>query len=237
MSSGSRALASARSKRAGEAAQPPPAPIQTRNSNSSAIVNGQPEPGTKLSVSDAFALTTIRLSRLEMMFQKMNIESLGERIAEHEENVRIVDQQVFSSMTSRLDKLEKTVTTTAAAPAQQAPTMKSLSIQEVEEKVEQKTRDLIANIRTLQDELRSNKDMIYKLQSTIMDTNQKLVDLVLQKPATPVTPVTPVAPVVAELPVELPVEVASTEPTALSVDTPALDVSADVQVVVEQSSV
>ena len=233
MSSGSRALASARSKRAGEVA-PPPAPIQTRNSNASPIVNGQPEPGTKLSVSDAFALTTIRLSRLEMMFQKMNIESLGERIAEHEENVRIVDQQVFSSMTSRLDKLEKTVTTTAAAPAQQAPTVKSLSIQEVEDKVEQKTRDLIANIRTLQDELRTNKDMIYKLQSTIMDTNQKLVDLVLQKPVVAlVAPVAPVAPVVAEQPVE----VAPTEPTILSVDTPAVDVSADVQVAVEQSSV
>ena len=69
----------------------------------------------KLSVSDAIALVTLRLGRVEMFINAMpsleqiNSSCLEEHTANENENenTRIVDSSVFNNIVSRLDKIEK----------------------------------------------------------------------------------------------------------------------------------
>jgi hypothetical protein len=68
----------------------------------------------KLSVSDAFALVTLRLGRVESFINEMpSLEQLNSSCANETsssplgENDRVIDEAVFTSIVSRLDKIEK----------------------------------------------------------------------------------------------------------------------------------
>lgn len=110
--SSSRSIAAARQRRAGEAppvAQRGPATSinsqqafaqqQMQQGNPNQLPPQAPQvPVGKLSVGDAFALVTIRLGRIETIIQKLEAEGVigpnaqhGSDVAEHDENMRLVD--------------------------------------------------------------------------------------------------------------------------------------------------
>jgi hypothetical protein len=67
----------------------------------------------KLSVSDAIALTTIRLGRVESFINALppleqigRQSSTGENHIAYDDNIKVVDEAVFKSIVTRLDKLE-----------------------------------------------------------------------------------------------------------------------------------
>jgi len=128
--SGSRAIAAAINRRTNA----PSAGFQTNNAQQQAssrqreptrntrnVERGmqQPvaEPKTypKLSVSDAIALTTIRLGRVENFInalpplEQIGIQRTEENVSSLNENIKIVDEAVFKSIVLRLDKVESKI--------------------------------------------------------------------------------------------------------------------------------
>ena len=70
-------------------------------------------PFTKLTVSDAIGLTTIRLGRVEQWIidtEKANEENNGSSCSLLPENSKIIDSSVLTNFVSRLDSLEKRLT-------------------------------------------------------------------------------------------------------------------------------
>jgi len=71
----------------------------------------------KLSVSDAIALTTIRLGRVESFINALPpLEQIGRHSSAggdnhiaYDDNIKIVDEAVFKSIVTRLDKLESKI--------------------------------------------------------------------------------------------------------------------------------
>ena len=67
-----------------------------------------PVPITKLSVSDAIALVTLRLGRLEQFMLDVQAEGgISGQSVELPENTQLVDKSVITSIVNRLDSLEK----------------------------------------------------------------------------------------------------------------------------------
>lgn len=169
--SSSRSVASARARRAG-------------GSNNSAVRPNQPgfskqppdmgagqnikeqkqEPGAKgLSVSDAFALVTIRLGRVEMALQKLDIHNIAQKVADGESSESIASNVIVKSIASRIDDLETSI---------QEKTGNSVSPEQLEI-----INGVQSNVSDLEKEIRELKDQIYKLQSFALDVNQKLATL------------------------------------------------------------
>ena len=198
--SSSRSIAAARQRRAGEA--PPVAqrgPGTSINSQQAfAQQQMQQQPGNpnqlppqapqvpvgKLSIGDAFALVTIRLGRIETIIQKLEAEGvIGPNAVhvsdsmEHDENMRLVDDTVIRNVIARLGDLEKGQTKlTALAQNKQEP---ELNGEDVYKMVESQTSDLQNQVNQLKNELRDTKEMLMKLQSFSMETNQKIISIVL----------------------------------------------------------
>ncbi len=198
--SSSRSIAAARQRRAGEA--PPVAqrgPGTSINSQQAfAQQQMQQQPGNpnqlppqapqvpvgKLSIGDAFALVTIRLGRIETIIQKLEAEGVigpnavhASDSMEHDENMRLVDDTVIRNVIARLGDLEKGQTKlTALAQNKQEP---ELNGEEVYKMVESQTSDLQNQVNQLKNELRDTKEMLMKLQSFSMETNQKIISIVL----------------------------------------------------------
>ena len=120
--SSSRSVASARARRAGGSetskprptqmrnpaqfqAQAPPTPVQSDlgNEKKQAIDN-------KLSVSDAFALVTIRLGRVEMALQKLDINNILKSVSDGENSSSIASNVIVKSISSRIDDLDNILT-------------------------------------------------------------------------------------------------------------------------------
>ena len=97
--SSARANASARNRRAG-GDMPPPPQMQGQQ------MPQQMQIPPKLSVSDAIALISLRLGRVEQIVQNMPVDGQS-NIGADGENIRIVDNEVFENMVHRLDALEK----------------------------------------------------------------------------------------------------------------------------------
>ena len=104
--SSSRSIAAARNRRVNEPPKPPPAlQTQTRPVQS----QGQSQvPFSRITVSDAIGLITIRLGRVEQLLNKNDFSS-----KELPANSQIVDNSVFQTILSRLDVLEKKETSFA----------------------------------------------------------------------------------------------------------------------------
>jgi hypothetical protein len=158
--SSNRANASARQRRAGGAEMPPPAGQNMRPGQQRGNINQPPQQQTKLSVSDAMALVTLRLGRVETFIQKIQHEGLpsssqqNEYVVEHDANSIIINKDIFNNITDRLDGLEKG--------------HKNISLLKGND-----NNELNDKVKFIQTDLTSVKDMVLKLQSFVMDTNFK----------------------------------------------------------------
>jgi len=125
----------------------------------------------KLSVSDAFALVTLRLGRVELLLQKwqsMGVEtSSGVNIpAAAASATPDVNNTIVKSLVSRIDDLERSV--------KAAVTMKDFDA---------KIEMLIGRNTHLYNELRDAKDTIFKLQTITLETSQKMMSMMMAKSA------------------------------------------------------
>ena len=169
--SSSRSVAAARARRAGGnnnsssrpsqpgfSKQPPAMPSPQVNEQ-----QAQPSGPKGLSVSDAFALVTIRLGRVEMALQKLDIHNIAQKVADGESGESIASNVIVKSIASRIDDLETSI---------QEKTGNSISPEQFEI-----INGVQANVSDLEKEIRELKDQIYKLQSFALDVNQKLATL------------------------------------------------------------
>lgn len=196
--SSNRANASARQRRAGE-----PVGQQQQNQQQQRMQPGrggvrpgmpdsqqQPLMNPKLSVSDAIALITLRLGRVETIVSNLPNEPRGDGeggVQMYDENMRMVDQNVFNSIVTRLDTLEKnqklliekqkavpvTQNTTAVAPTKQV--VQETIIKDISD---EKIEPIRESIELLKDDISELKELLMKLQSFTMETNKKLTDIV-----------------------------------------------------------
>jgi len=143
------------------------------NKDSQMKQQSKSQPGVvenKLSVSDAFALVTLRLGRVELLLQKW--QSLG---VESESGVHIpaatsstsdVNNTIVKSLVSRIDDLERSVKA-------------AVSMKDFEAKI-----SMLSERNThLHNELRDAKDTIFKLQTITLETSQKMMKMMMSKSA------------------------------------------------------
>ena len=138
----------------------------------------QQQQQTKLSISDAIALITLRLGRVETYIQKIQIEGVpssnnGEYVMEHDDNARIIDEDVFKNIISRLDALERGHKNMALLSKQSALSNPTSNVDASE------LNSIHENISSLQNETGEIKDLVLKLQTYTMETNARLLDIVL----------------------------------------------------------
>ena len=122
----------------------------------------------KLSVSDAFALVTLRLGRVELLLQKwqtMGVESeSGVHIPAATSSTLDVNNTIVKSLVSRIDDLERSVKA-------------AVSMKDFEAKVA-----MLSDRNTyLHNELRDAKDTIFKLQTITLETSQKMMMMMMSK--------------------------------------------------------
>jgi len=157
--SSARSNAAARSRRAGGDMPPPPQQI---NGGRPGQQMQQMQGGAKLTISDAIALITLRLGRVEQIVQNMPVDgqmSLGE-------NSRVVDDAVLANIAQRLEALEKGQKVLAEKkPTVLAPNAPINS-------------QLPESIDVLKAEMTQVKDLLMQLQSFTMQTNQRLSEIV-----------------------------------------------------------
>jgi hypothetical protein len=194
--SSSRSIAGARQRRAGEA---PPVGQRGPGPNTSKAFlqpqGGQQQQGNqlppqapvvpvgKLAIGDAFALVTIRLGRIETIIQKLEAEGVigpnaphnTGQVMEHDENMRLVDDTVIRNIISRLGDLEKGQTKLSTSIQTNVATPVTFDTTELD----QRTADLQDQIVRLKDDLRETKELLMKLQSFSMETNQKMISVIL----------------------------------------------------------
>ena len=186
MSSG-RANASARNRRAGGAELNPQQ--QQRGPPQ------QPQAPPKLSVSDAIGLISLRLGKVEGMVQNIQVDQLrnGDSGMELNENSRIIDDNVFRSIVARLDVLEKnqkalmdnqtTLSNSMKSLASKTPSLGGGQVSQtiVKDVSDEKLASVNENIEVIHGEITLVKDLLMKLQNFTMETNQKLLDIVLDQ--------------------------------------------------------
>lgn len=143
---------------------------QTRGNMRGGQQQQQEEPikNPKISISDAIGLVTLRLGRVETMLNSMpNPAELGgmsgNSVADNE-NYRVVDEAVFTSIVTRLDKLETGTT--------QEATNQSTELTEKLDALEKMYTELKTEITV-------TKELVMTVQNYAMQTNQKLMDVVV----------------------------------------------------------
>ena len=126
---------------------------------------------SKMSIGDAIGLITLRLGKVEQdVYELQNSlpddESDVENVVANtpNTNARIIDDSVFKSIVSRLEKLESQNPIIVQQPVTQTDVAE---MTEITNKVE-----------GLQYELKQVKDLLLTLQSFTMETNQKLTNIV-----------------------------------------------------------
>jgi len=110
----------------------------------------------KLSVSDAMALVTLRLGRVEQILQNLPVDGPMNNGSESQENIRIVDDDLFLSILNRLDDIEKKL---------DEPTVQSdPSIPEAVNK----------SLGDLTQEVKMTKDLLLQMQIFTMKLEQRI---------------------------------------------------------------
>ena len=131
---------------------------------------GQPanSPDTRLSVSDAFALVTIRLGRVETILQKLDMNDVAKKMSgDDDESVSTnISSVIIKSMVSRMDDLENKATN-------------GISVEEHDEVVS----ILEEKVSTIEEEMRQLKDTLFKLQTMTLDINHRLVSSSVSTPS------------------------------------------------------
>ena len=198
--SSNRANASARQRRAGEPVgqqqqnqRMQQQPGRVGSGRPSMPEPQQPPMNPKLSVSDAIALITLRLGRVETIVSNLPNEPRGDGEGAgqmYDENMRMVDQNVFNSIVSRLDTLEKNQKlliekqkAVAATPVVQnaaasAPVKQMVQETIIKDVSDEKIEPIRESVDLLKDEISELKNLLMKLQSFTMETNKKLTDIV-----------------------------------------------------------
>ena len=199
--SSARSNAGARNRRAGGAETAPMTPQQNmRPGSSQQQQQQQPQMNPRLSISDAIALITLRLGRVENLIQNMPVDSPSGSNLEQDENMRMIDVTVFENIVSRLDNLEKGQKNVSDKQTQQqqqqlqqhtqyqqqlnsiklstATQSSSSSSLIIDTKSEENISKLNDSVDVLKAEVVQVKDLLLKLQSFTMETNQKLSDIV-----------------------------------------------------------
>lgn len=153
---------------------------QQQPRNNSHVVQ-EPMQTPKLSVSDAMALVSLRLGRVETFINSMptleqlhnTLSSNVDRDNNENENMRVVDENVFTNIVSRLDTLEKEKTNQVPVPPQPSNTKELLDMNN-------NFKDLSKKYDILKDELFQLKNLLLSVQSFAMQTNQKLNDVITE---------------------------------------------------------
>ncbi len=149
-------------------------PMQQPQMNSS-----HPARKGKITVSDAIALTTLRLGRVEQIIEQWQNEGHQPRgdlnpdgnIAEPN-----VDSSVIMSIISRIENLEKRPLTTTGVAFDIRPTDEKI------EGLKQEVLMLKKMMSGISQEISQIKDNASKLQMFTMETNQKLISAVMSQP-------------------------------------------------------
>ena len=193
--SGNRANASAIQRRTNN---PPPVRSSSTSSASSRYNPPQPPPQTnpKLSVSDAIALITIRLGRVETFINQLPpLDQLESFSSSHTEetgnNMSLVNDNVFQSIVTRLERLEKE----RLEKSQNTNNDKKvLELEKMVSSLEQKiqllqdthslpktvdTKEIDDKVTSLDTQINQLKDTVLSLQTYTMTTNTKLIDLII----------------------------------------------------------
>lgn len=212
--SSSRANAAARQRRAGDTQSTPQQSSYNSSGSKTRFVQQQQEPpqppmNPKLSISDAIALITLRLGRVETIVSNYDPNAGssggGNHQMNYDENMRMVDEQVFNSIVSRLEALEKgrNMASVGGNPQleqrlsvleknqkmliekqQQTPvvttTTTPVETTIVNDVAEEKLKPIEYDVNFLKNELSELKLVLLKLQSFTMETNQKLADIVFE---------------------------------------------------------
>jgi hypothetical protein len=161
--SSARANASARNRRAGGNEMPPPQQMMGRPGQP-----GQPmQPPPKLSVSDAIALITLRLGRVEQIVSNMPVDG-QHNLSPDGEDIKIVDNSVFENVMQRLDSLEKGQKVLATTPSQVVQSNSSAQVSD----------ELTETVEILKEEVSQLKDLLLNLQAFTMQTNHRLSEIV-----------------------------------------------------------
>jgi len=125
----------------------------------------------KLSVSDAFALVTLRLGRLETFMNKYQLDTTNK------ENDDIkMDNSVVKSIINRLEKLEQNNENNLI---QKVNDLQTISENTDDSRYETNNELINNEINLLKNEISYLKDTLTKLQTFAMDTNTKLVQTIL----------------------------------------------------------
>jgi hypothetical protein len=182
--SSSRSVAAARARRAPETPsqstlkpqmaqqrQPMQQQQQQTSNGKAPMTPYQPQQSSienKLSVSDAFALVTLRLGRVEILLQKwqaLGVEtSSGVNIPASTSSAPDVNNTIVKSLVSRIDDLERSVKA-------------AVSMKDFESKIA-----MLSDRNThLHNELRDAKDTIFKLQTITLETSQQMMQMMMSK--------------------------------------------------------
>jgi len=128
---------------------------------------------SKMSIGDAIGLITLRLGKVEQnVYELQNSLPDDENDVENvpNTNARIIDDSVFKSIVSRLEKLESQKPIIVQQPVAQKDVVEMAEMTEMTE--------ITNKVEVLQYELKQVKDLLLILQSFTMETNQKLTNIV-----------------------------------------------------------
>ena len=181
--SSSRSIAAARSRRAGET-QPPvsggrpgtsiashSAFVPTPNSNNVRVAKAPIQqqqsnnmPFSKLSISDAIGLITLRLGRIEQFVidYDHNHDGAQQNMGKIPENSKIIDSSVLTSMINRLDSLEKREATNTNTNTNSS-SINSEQLSKFEKELKD-TKDLLSHF-------------LFKFELFSKETNDKFIDI------------------------------------------------------------
>ena len=159
--------------------QRPNNPMQGQQQHPPVIVVGQQNIPAKMTIGDAIGLITIRLGRVEnavadIQADMPSVDEEGNYV-EHNPNpnARIIDESVFNSIVSRIEKIE---TSPKPNPIVQT-TFTSSPV------YDNKFTQLTTQIDSLKTEIGQVKDLMLQLQSFTMETNKKLATIAFNEEA------------------------------------------------------
>jgi hypothetical protein len=140
----------------------------------------QPFP-SKVTVANAISLLTVRIARLEQFVHRYNLDQTGSQPKQGSQgnatdNVEArLDDSILRNIVTRLDNLEK-------EKKMPAPTHAPLQMQVITKHVAEDPTVIKLNdeLAQLKQQIKETADLLLKLQSFTMETNQKLVNMLFQ---------------------------------------------------------
>lgn len=161
--SASKAIASAKNKKAGLNSPNPATPIPEQQNNTTDVAPQQP--ATKLTIPQALQMIMKRLDIVEERMNDMETSFQETRaFGQQTENKYLVDAKVFDSLVTRLDNLENN----------------KEPLRNIEDN--KQVENLEKSVTNIQNGINDFKNDFVKLQSYVMDTNAKLTDVVFSIP-------------------------------------------------------